>query len=216
MEYDEMRPALLFRLLASKAPAKPAKAFAPAPKKPKTFAKAEFINTTPKGDKKDLSAPMAATYDPKAVESAWVDWWEKEGFYVPKAEEAQGLPAERKFVMMIPPPNVTGSLHLGHALTSAVEDTLARWNRMQGKSTLWLPGLDHAGIATQSVVEKALMREQNLTRHDLGREAFIAKVWEWKAQYGSRIIEQFKRLGVSTDSSRLAFTLDEKNEQNGD
>jgi len=210
MEYDEMRPALLFRLLASKAPGKPAKAFVPAPKKPKVFAKAEFINTTPKGEKKDLSTPMAPAYDPKAVESAWMDWWEREQFYTPKAEEAQGLGAERKFVMMIPPPNVTGSLHLGHALTSAIEDTLARWNRMHGKSTLWLPGLDHAGIATQSVVEKALMREQNMTRHDLGREAFIAKVWEWKNQYGSRILEQSKRLGVSTDSSRLAFTLDEK------
>jgi valyl-tRNA synthetase len=93
MEYDEMRPALLFRLLASKAPIS---------KKPKTFAKAEFINTTPKSDKKDLSAPMAATYDPKAVDSAWVDWWEKEEFYVSKAEDAQGLSSERKFVMIIP------------------------------------------------------------------------------------------------------------------
>ena len=210
MEYDEMRAALLFRRLASTKGSKPVKVFAPAPKKPKTFAKAEFVNTTPKGEKKDLSGPMAATYDPKAVESAWTDWWEREGFYTPSASAAQDLPADRKFVMMIPPPNVTGSLHLGHALTSAIEDTLARWNRMNGKVTLWLPGLDHAGIATQSVVEKALLREQNLTRHDLGRDAFISKVWEWKQQYGSRILEQFKRLGVSIDNSRLAFTLNEK------
>mmetsp|Transcript_11288 Transcript_11288/g.11328 ORF Transcript_11288/g.11328 Transcript_11288/m.11328 type:complete len:923 (+) Transcript_11288:182-2950(+) len=112
--------------------------------------------------------------------------------------------------MMIPPPNVTGSLHLGHALTSSIEDALARWSRMQGKETLWLPGVDHAGIATQSVVEKQIFKEEGKTRHDYGREEFTNKIWEWKEKYGNRICDQFRRMGVSTDWSRMCFTLDDK------
>lgn len=159
---------------------------------------------------KDFSAPMAASYDHHVVESLWSEWWESNRFYTPCAEKARHLSPEDKFIMMIPPPNVTGSLHLGHSLTSSIEDTLARWNRMNGKETLWLPGVDHAGIATQSVVEKQLIKTENLTRHDLGREEFINRVWQWKEQYGNRICLQLRRMGISADWTRIAFTLDPK------
>src|SRR5690606_32886483 len=109
-----------------------------------------------------------------------------------------------------PPPNVTGSLHLGHALTNSIEDTLTRWHRMRGDVTLWVPGTDHAGIATQSVVEKKLKRDEGLTRHALGRDEFINRVWQWKEQYGNRITSQIRHLGASVDWSREAFTMDEK------
>ncbi|PHJ25734.1 valyl-trna synthetase [Cystoisospora suis] len=114
-----------------------------------------------------------------------------------------------KFVMVIPPPNVTGSLHIGHALTGSIEDALARWNRMNGKVVLWVPGADHAGIATQSVVERVLMKEGK-SRHDLGREAFVQKVWEWKRQYGDTICNQLRRIGSSVSWPHFSFTLDEK------
>lgn len=110
--------------------------------------------------------------------------------------------------MVIPPPNVTGSLHLGHALTTAIEDTITRWNRMKGKVSLWVPGTDHAGIATQSVVEKKLKKEQGISRHDLGREEFVRRVWEWKETYGNKITNQIRCLGASVDWSREAFTMD--------
>ena len=109
--------------------------------------------------------------------------------------------------MVIPPPNVTGSLHLGHALTNSVEDAITRFNRMKGKTALWVPGCDHAGIATQVVVEKKLWREEKLTRHDLGREKFIEKVWEWKNEKGHRIYEQLKKMGSSLDWNRASFTI---------
>lgn len=112
--------------------------------------------------------------------------------------------------MVIPPPNVTGSLHLGHALTNAIEDAITRWHRMNGRTTVWVPGCDHAGIATQVVVEKKLWREQQLTRHDLGRDAFIEKIWGWKNEKGDRIYHQLRKLGSSYDWSRVAFTMDPK------
>lgn len=110
--------------------------------------------------------------------------------------------------MVIPPPNVTGSLHLGHAITVSIEDCVTRWHRMNGRTTIWVPGCDHAGIATQVVVEKKLWREEKKTRHDLGREKFVEKIWEWKNEKGSRIYEQFRRMGVSVDWSRTYFTMD--------
>lgn len=113
-----------------------------------------------------------------------------------------------KFVMVIPPPNVTGSLHLGHGLTCAIQDSITRWHRMNGKTTLWIPGCDHAGIATQVVVEKKIWREEKRTRHDLGRQEFINKIWSWKNEKGDRIYEQFRRLGSSVDWSRTFFTMD--------
>eukprot|EP00978_Attheya_sp_CCMP212_P004890 scaffold10708_cov50-Attheya_sp.AAC.9 len=177
---------------------------APPPKAP------EFVNRTPKGEKKDLSKiPMADAYHPKAVEAAWQDWWEASGYYSCDPALAEGKSDDEKFVMVIPPPNVTGSLHLGHALTAAVEDTLTRWHRMKGHATLYVPGTDHAGIATQSVVEKMLMKESKQTRHDLGREKFVEKVWEWKNEYGNRITTQLRSLGSSVDWSRERFTMDD-------
>jgi len=172
--------------------------------------KIPFVNKTPKGDKKDTKlAPMAEAYHPTAVESAWQDWWQKEGYY--SCDPATvGKEKDDKFVMVIPPPNVTGSLHLGHALTAAVEDTITRWHRMLGHSTLYVPGTDHAGIATQSVVEKMLMKEEGKTRHDLGREEFTKKVWEWKDEYGGKITGQLRSLGVSVDWGRERFTMDDK------
>jgi valyl-tRNA synthetase len=171
----------------------------------------EFANTTPKGEKKDLSGPMAPAYDPAMVEAAWYDWWIAQGFFKPGAashDHSQG--EEEKFVMVIPPPNVTGSLHLGHALTNSIQDALTRWHRMQGRTALWVPGTDHAGIATQVVVEKKIAREENITRHQLGREEFVRRVWQWKEQYGGRIVNQLKRLGSSLDWEHEVFTMDER------
>lgn len=111
--------------------------------------------------------------------------------------------------MVIPPPNVTGALHIGHALTNSVEDFLARWHRMHGARVLWVPGTDHAGIATQSVVERKLLENEGKTKHDLGREAFVKTVWEWKEKYGGQICGQLRRLGSSVDWSREAFTMDD-------
>ena len=110
-----------------------------------------------------------------------------------------------KFIMAMPPPNVTGTCHLGHALMCSVEDTLTRWHRMLGHETLWCPGFDHAGIATQVVVEKKLKREQNKTRHDLGREEFVKEIWKWKDEKGDTIAKQLRRLGSSCDSQWMTY-----------
>ena len=166
------------------------------------------VDRTPEGEKKRIGDVFPPSYQPKYVESAWQAWWEQEGYYAPDVQKGMASSSEEKFVMVIPPPNVTGSLHLGHALTSAVEDTLTRWHRMHGKVTLWVPGTDHAGIATQSVVEKKLKKDENLSRHDLGREAFIGRVWEWKNTFGNKITKQIRSLGASCDWKREAFTMD--------
>src|SRR4051794_40301082 len=126
------------------------------------------------------------------------------GYFHPSAE---GAAADRNFSVAIPPPNVTGALHMGHALNGSMQDALVRMNRMRGRNTLWILGTDHAGIATQAVVEKGLIAEGK-TRQELGREAFVERVWEWKEEYGSRIVEQYKRLGASCDYERERFTLD--------
>lgn len=162
-----------------------------------------YVDSTPKGEKKRLDVfPVA--YQPAYVESAWYAWWEKEGFFQPDMDNVKN----GVFVIPIPPPNVTGVLHLGHGLTNAIQDTLIRWNRMKGLCTLYLPGCDHAGIATQAVVEKKLWKEEKLTRHDLGREEFIKRVWNWKDEYGHTIYNQLRRFGSSYDWSRACFTLD--------
>ena len=155
---------------------------------------------------------MPDAYSPQYVESAWYSWWEKSGFFKPEygRKNIKDIPEEGVFTMVIPPPNVTGKLHLGHALTNSVEDALTRYNRMCGKMTLWNPGCDHAGIATQVVVEKKLAREEGLNRHDLGREKFISRVWEWKEDYGSKIYNQLRFLGSSVDWDRAVFTMDPK------
>ena len=132
----------------------------------------------PLGHFKDPNVvPMAKSYDPKNVETAWYEWWEKEGFFKPTPGSDKP-----KFVIVIPPPNVTGALHIGHALTNSIQDTIVRWRRMSGYEALWVPGTDHAGIATQTVVEKKLQREEGVTRHDLGREKFLERVFEWKVR----------------------------------
>jgi valyl-tRNA synthetase len=143
-------------------------------------------------------------YDPGEVEGRVFAEWMEAGYFHPRAE---GAP-EGNFSVAIPPPNVTGALHMGHALNGAMQDALVRMNRMRGRNTLWILGTDHAGIATQSVVEKAL-RSEGVSRHDLGREEFVKRVWEWREEYGSRIVEQYKRLGASCDYERERFTLDE-------
>ena len=145
-------------------------------------------------------------YSPKEVEEKIYRMWEKSGFFNPDK-----LPGARKkpYTIAVPPPNITGSLHMGHALNAVIQDILIRKKRMEGFKTLWLPGTDHAGIATQNVVEKEL-KKQGITRHDIGREKLIEKIWEWKEKYGETILNQFKKLGSSMDWSRTRFTMDEK------
>ncbi|NLD72596.1 MAG: class I tRNA ligase family protein, partial [Chloroflexi bacterium] len=154
-------------------------------------------------DKAPLPAEMPKTYDAEAIEQPLYDWWEAQGFFKPVP-----LNGQEPFVISMPPPNVTGALHLGHAITAAVEDALIRQQRMTGRPTLWVPGTDHAGIATQNVVERELAKE-GVSRQDLGREEFIRRVWEWKDVYHARITEQHRRLGVSCDWDRERFTMDE-------
>ncbi|WAQ84425.1 hypothetical protein PtA15_4A878 [Puccinia triticina] len=157
---------------------------------------------------KDTRKPMASGYHPPAVEAAWYAWWIKAGFFKPRlTPQGEPLPAGT-FVIPAPPPNVTGSLHIGHALTIAIQDTLIRWNRMLGKTVLFNPGFDHAGISTQSVVEKRLFKASGQTRHDLGRENFLGTVFSWKDEYQARITNQLNRLGASYDWDRARFTMD--------
>ncbi len=146
---------------------------------------------------------LPKAYDPKSVEEKWYAFWLEKGYFHAD-ENSRSAP----FSIVIPPPNVTGSLHIGHALNSTMQDILVRWMRMSGRNTLWVPGTDHAGIATQNVVERQLAKE-NIDRHKLGREKFIEKVWEWRKEYGGRIISQLKRMGASCDWRRERFTMDE-------
>ena len=148
------------------------------------------------------STGLAKAYDPRLVEAGLYDRWDAAGYFQPRRR------ADREpFVIIMPPPNVTGELHIGHALFVTVEDIMIRWHRMLGDPTLWLPGADHAGIAGQWVVEKAAGQE-GLTRHDLGREKFVERVWEFMNQYRGRIREQMRILGASCDWTRFAFTMD--------
>ncbi len=142
-------------------------------------------------------------YDPKDVEEKWYQFWLEKGYFHADVDSPK-----RPFSIVIPPPNVTGSLHMGHALNNTLQDILVRWRRMQGYNCLWLPGTDHAGIATQNVVERELAKE-GLSRQQLGREEFIKRVWQWKERYGGVIIHQLKRLGASCDWQRERFTMDE-------
>jgi valyl-tRNA synthetase len=150
----------------------------------------------------DIST-VAKSWDPKEVEPKWIKEWALKGYF--KAESNSKKPP---FCIVLPPPNVTGSLHLGHALTATIQDMLTRYKRMGGYNCLWLPGTDHAGIATQMVVEKELQKSEKKSRHDLGREEFLKRVWAWKDKYGARISEQHKVLGASLDWSRERFTMD--------
>ena len=149
------------------------------------------------------SRQLEKIYEPQAVEDRWGPYWIEKGYFG-AAADSRGKP----YTIVIPPPNVTGSLHVGHALNNTLQDVLIRWRRMQGHNTLWLPGTDHAGIATQNVVERQLM-EEGTTREQLGREAFVNRIWAWKRQSGNTILDQLKRLGASCDWSRLRFTMDD-------
>jgi valyl-tRNA synthetase len=142
-------------------------------------------------------------YDPRQARERWLQFWKERGYFHSRPDLDR-----TPFCIMIPPPNVTGALHMGHALNNTLQDVLVRWRRMQGFNTLWMPGTDHAGIGTQAVVERRLKDEENQTRHDLGREALVQRIWQWKDQYEARILTQLNELGCSCDWTRTRFTLD--------
>ena len=147
---------------------------------------------------------LEKSFDPKSIESRWYQFWESKGYY------AAGFDTNKQnhFCILLPPPNVTGTLHMGHGFNQTIMDALTRYHRMLGENTLWQPGTDHAGIATQIVVERQL-DAQGISRHDLGREKFLEKVWEWKEYSGGTITKQMRRLGTSPDWTRERFTMDE-------
>lgn len=184
--------------------------------KAKKFAEkqAKAASTKPPAPKAEKKAPKpekdktADAYDPNVIEGGRYEWWEERGLFLPEFGSDGKVKPAGNFVIPIPPPNVTGSLHMGHALTNALQDTMIRWQRMKGKTTLWLPGMDHAGISTQSVVEKMLWKKEQKTRHDLGRKDFIDRVWDWKHEYHANIRNALRRVGGSFDWSREAFTMD--------
>jgi valyl-tRNA synthetase len=146
---------------------------------------------------------MPKAYEPGKVEQKWYQFWLDKGYFKPRID-----PVQKPFVIIMPPPNVTGELHIGHALTATMEDILTRWHRMKGEPTLWLPGVDHSGIAAQVVVEK-MLAEEGLDRHQLGREKFLDRMWQWAKSCRGAISKQHQRLGVSCDWDREVFTLDE-------
>jgi len=151
----------------------------------------------------NTQSELSKAYEPGKVEQKWYQFWLEKGYFKPKID-----PKKKPFVIIMPPPNVTGELHIGHALTAILEDIMTRWHRMKGEPTLWLPGVDHSGIAAQVVVEQ-LLEEEGLTRHQLGRDKFIERMWQWAEKCRKTIAEQHQRLGISCDWSRERFTLDE-------
>ena len=147
---------------------------------------------------------LEKSYNPAAIEDDIYKMWNDGGYFTPSPENKKP-----PYTIVIPPPNVTGQLHMGHALDETLQDILIRYKRMSGYNALWVPGTDHAGIATQIKVEENLRVNEHLTRYDLGREKFLERVWDWKSKYGSRIINQLKKLGCSCDWTRERFTMDE-------
>ncbi|MDR0391421.1 MAG: valine--tRNA ligase [Planctomycetaceae bacterium] len=156
----------------------------------------------------DDNQDLPKQYDPAAAQERWSKYWDELKLFQVEANDSCKK-SKGAFCVVIPPPNVTGALHLGHALNNTLQDIIVRMKRMQGYNTLWIPGVDHAGIATQAVVEKRLFEEEKLTRHDIGRNALVERIWNWKDKYQTRIIEQLKSMGCSCDWSRTRFTLDE-------
>jgi valyl-tRNA synthetase len=150
-----------------------------------------------------MPTELPKAYDPKDAQRRWLDFWAERGYF-----HSEPDPAKKPFTIVIPPPNVTGALHMGHALNNTLQDVLTRWRRMQGYDALWMPGTDHAGIATQSVVEKRILAEEKKSRHDLGREELVRRIWAWKDQYEKRILGQLREMGASCDWERTRFTLD--------
>ncbi|MEW4571072.1 valine--tRNA ligase [Tautonia sp. JC769] len=151
-----------------------------------------------------IAEQLPKQYDPQDAQARWYPFWVDRGYF--QADPGRDAPP---YTIVIPPPNVTGALHLGHALNNTLQDVLIRWRRMQGYDTLWMPGTDHAGIATQAVVEKRLFTEEHKTRHDIGREALVSRIWAWKHEYEARILGQLRLMGCSCDWSRTRFTLDD-------
>ncbi|UCG16852.1 MAG: class I tRNA ligase family protein, partial [Phycisphaerales bacterium] len=149
---------------------------------------------------------LEKVYSPEAVEAATYELWEKSGCFRAVPDQR---PPQRRYVIMIPLPNVTGALHLGHAINNSLQDIMIRLHRMKGKNALWQPGTDHAGIATQAVVERRILEEEGLSRHELGRDKLVERIWQWKDQYETRILSQLKLLGCSCDWQRTRFTLDD-------
>ena len=151
----------------------------------------------------EKNTPLATVYQPQDVEQKWYAYWLEKGYF-----SCDINPDGEPFCIVMPPPNVTGQLHMGHALDATMQDVLTRFRRMQGRRTLWLPGTDHAGIATQAKVEEALAKE-GLSRQEIGREAFLEKAWDWKHRYHGRIVKQLQMMGSSCDWDHERFTLDE-------
>jgi valyl-tRNA synthetase len=151
----------------------------------------------------DQMKELPKQYDPREAQQRWLTFWQEHGYFHSRPD-----PSRKPFTIVIPPPNVTGALHMGHALNNTLQDVLIRWRRMQGYNTLWVPGTDHAGIATQAVVERRILQEEQRTRHDLGREELVRRIWQWKDQYEARILRQLRELGCSCDWDRTRFTLD--------
>src|ERR1044072_4263398 len=147
----------------------------------------------------------AKSYDPKLVEKKWYSFWEEGGFF-----QADPNSDKEPYCIVLPPPNVTGVLHMGHTLVNTLQDILIRWKRMLGFEALWVPGTDHAGIATQTVVERHLMKTQGKRRGDFSRDEFLEELWKWKGESERQILSQIKKVGCSCDWDHLAFTMDEK------
>ncbi len=152
----------------------------------------------------DQEETLAKSYDPDTIEKTWYDYWQQKGYFRPEFR-----PEGKPYTITIPPPNVTGELHMGHALQHAIHDSVLRFKRMQGFRTLCLPGTDHAGIGTQMKVEQEIWETEKKTRHDIGRKELLKRIWAWKEKYGSTILRQLRDLGCSYDWSRERFTMDE-------
>jgi len=148
---------------------------------------------------------LPTTFSPEGVENKWYKTWEEGKYFKPRPSTN----GKKPYCILMPPPNVTGKLHIGHALDHTIQDILTRFKRMQGHETLWVPGQDHAGIATQAKVEQKIFKEENKTKHDLGREKFVNEVWKWKNEYGGHIVEQIKKIGDSCDRDYFTFTMDD-------
>ncbi len=150
-----------------------------------------------------MPTELPKAYDPKEAQVRWLHFWADRGY-----SHSSPDPKRTPFSIVIPPPNVTGALHMGHALNNTLQDVLIRWRRMQGFNAEWMPGTDHAGIATQSVVERRIFAEEKKNRHDIGREELVRRIWQWKDQYEKRILGQLREMGCSADWQRTRFTLD--------
>src|SRR5262245_35840350 len=152
-----------------------------------------------------IATELPKQYDPKEAQPKWLQFWAERGYFHSRPDQRE------PYTIVIPPPNVTGALHMGHALNNTLQDVLIRWRRMQGYNAEWMPGTDHAGIATQAVVEKLILATEKKTRHDLGRDELVKRIWQWKDKYEARILGQLRELGCSCDWQRTRFTFDEGN-----